>query len=140
MKRLILPLITAAVCAIAVPVSAQTKDLAGSWTFDVEKSNTKDGPPVLVTTLSDTEFTARVGDAKAPAIVFKLDGSETAMKDGGKTKAAWQGNKLLVTVISPRGGVDNITFSRDGDWLVMEGIKPQQGPMKLYFKKTPSKL
>ena len=138
MKRLILPLITAAVCAIAAPVSAQSKDLAGSWTLDVEKSSSKDGPAVLVITLSDTEFTARVGDVKAPAITFKLDGSETAMKDGGKTKASWQGHKLLATVISPRGGVDNITFSRDGDWLVMEGIKPQHGPMKLYFKKTPS--
>lgn len=140
MKRLILPLITAAVCAIAAPASAQSKDLAGSWTLDVEKSSSKDGPPVLVITLTDTEFTARVGDAKAPAMTFKLDGSETAIKDGGKTKAAWQGNKLLATVISPHGAAETITFSRDGDWLVMEGVKPKHGPMKLYFKKTASKL
>lgn len=141
MKRLILPfVIAAAVCAISAPVSAQSKDLAGSWTLDVEKSGTKEGPPMFIITLSDKEFTARAGDPKAPMMTFKLDGTETDLQGGGKTKAAWHGNKLEATVTNPKGNGDTISFSRDGAWLVMEGTSPQHGPMKLYFKKTPAKL
>ena len=130
----------AAVAAFVAPVSAQSKDLAGSWTLDVEKSGTKDGPPMMVLTLTDKELTARAGDPKAPTMTFKLDGTETEMTGGMKTKAAWKGNKLEATVISPKGASETISFSRDGAWMLMEGNSPQHGPMKLYFKKTPAKL
>jgi hypothetical protein len=140
MKRLLLLMMTAAVCAIAAPVSAQSKDLAGSWTLDVEKSGTKNGPAILVITLTDKEFTARPGDEKAPVMAFKLDGTETTMKSGAKTKASWNGHKLDVTVISPHGVAENLSFSRDGDWLLMQGVSKTDGPMKLYFKKTPATL
>jgi hypothetical protein len=137
MKRLILPLVVAAAVGVAAaPAAAQSKDLSGSWTLDVEKSGTKDGPSLLVITLTDTEFTAGFGNAKAPAMTFKLDGTETALKDGGKSKASWRGNKLDATVISPHGVAETVSFSRDGEWLVMEGVKPKHGPLKLYFKKT----
>jgi hypothetical protein len=137
MKRLILPLAVAAVCAIAAPASAQSKDFSGSWTLDIEKSGTKDGPSLLVLTLTEKELTARAGNAKAKVITFKLDGTETVTNDV-RTKASWNGHKLNATVISPQGAAETISFSRDGAWLLMEGNSPERGPMKLYFKKTPA--
>jgi hypothetical protein len=139
MKRLILPLVVAAAVGAAV-ASAQSKDLSGSWTLDVERSGTKNGPSMLVITLTDKELTARGGDPKAPPMTFTLDGSETTMKDGAKTKASWNGNKLDATVISPHGVAETVSFSRDGEWLLMQGVSKKDGPMKLYFKKTPAKL
>jgi hypothetical protein len=141
MKQLILPLVIAAAVGVtAASAASQSKDLSGSWTLDVEKSGTKNGPSILVLTLTDKELTARPGDEKAPAMIFKLDGTETAMKDGAKTRASWNGNKLDATVISPHGVAETISFSRDGEWLVMQGVSKKDGPMKLYFKKTPAKL
>ena len=71
---------------------------------------------------------------------FKLDGTETPAEKGGKTKAAWNGNKLDATFISKDGNAETITFSRDGAWLVMEGKSKDHGPMKFYFKKDAGKL
>ena len=68
MKRLILPIVmVATVLAAATPAFAQSKDLAGSWMLDAEKSATKDGPPKIVLTLTDKEFTARLGGDTARA-------------------------------------------------------------------------
>jgi len=129
------------VCAGAATTFAQgKKDLGGTWLLDVEKSGRKDGPQTLVLTLTEKEFTGRVGGATAPAFTFMLDGTETTQKDGAKTKAAWNGNKLEATVISAQGAKETLTFSRDGAWLVMEGVSPEQGAMKFYFKKDAGKL
>lgn len=139
MKRLMLSIATLAiVLATPTPAVAQGKDFAGSWVLDVEKSGSKDGPPMIVLTLSDKEFTARMGSDTARVMTFKLDGTETALAEGARTKAAWNGNKLAATVVTDRGP-ETITISRDGAWLVMEGSHPEQGPMKLYFKKAPAK-
>jgi hypothetical protein len=140
MKRLILPFVTAAACAIAAPAFAQSKDFSGSWTLDVEKSGTKDGPAAMIFTMTDKELTARAGHPNAPAMTFALDGTETVMKEGAKTKAAWKGNKLDATVIDKNGIAETLTISRDGAWLVMETNSRHGGPLKLYFKKTPAKL
>ena len=140
MKRLILPFVTAVVCAIAAPAFAQTKDFAGSWTLDVEKSGTKDGPATMIFTMTDKELTAKAGHPNAPAMTFALDGTETTMKEGAKTKAVWRGTKLDAMVTSPSGVPETVTISRDGAWLVMETTSRQSGPQKLYFKKTPAKL
>lgn len=59
MKRLILPLIVAVVCAITAPALAQSKDFAGSWTLDVEKSGTKDGPPTMTSQANESSAAAR---------------------------------------------------------------------------------
>ena len=140
MKRLIRPLaFVAALGGIALPASAQSKDLSGSWTLDVEKSGTKDGPALLVLALNDKELTARAGNPKAPLLVFKLDGTETVLNEV-KTRGAWNGNKLDATVINSEGTAETVSFSRDGAWLLMEAKSSQHGPMKLYFKKTPDKL
>lgn len=140
MKRLMLPFITAVVCAIATPASAQSKDFAGSWTLDVEKSGTKDGPSTMVLTMTDKELNARAGHPNAPAMTFALDGTETVMKNGAKTKAVWKGHKLDASVVDHNGVAETITISRDGAWLVMETTSRQGGALKLYFKKTPAKL
>ncbi len=141
MKRLLLPLIVAVVCALASPAFAQSRDFAGSWTLDVEKSGTKDGPSMMVFTQTEKELTAKAGHEKAPLMTFALDGTETTMKEGAKTKAVWRGSKLDATVTSPAGVAETITISRDGAWLVMDVTSRNGGaPMKLYFKKTPAKL
>ena len=139
MKRLILPIVMfATVLAAATPAFAQSKDIAGSWMLDAEKSGKTDGPPAIVLTLTDKEFTARLGGEKARLMTFKLDGTETVLAEGFKTKAVWKGNKLDATVVSERGP-ETVTFSRDGAWLVMEGSHAEHGPMKFYFKKAPAK-
>lgn len=141
MKRLILPLVLAVIGATPALVLAQSKDFAGSWTLDVEKSGTKDGPPTMVFTQTDKELTAKAGHEKAPLMTFALDGSEKTMPEGGKTKAVWRGTKLDAIVTSPAGVAETVTISRDGAWLLMEVTSRQSGtPMKLYFKKTPAKL
>ena len=140
MKRLIVPFVMCAAMLMPSTVFAQSKDLAGSWTLDVEKSGKKDGPPMVVIELTDKEFTAKMGNEKAKPLTFKLDGSETATPDGYKTKAGWKGNKLDATLINPRGEGETISFSRDGAWLVMEGQSKEHGPMKFFFKKTTPKL
>ena len=139
MKRLILPIVMlATVLAAATSAFAQSKDFAGSWVLDAEKSGSKDGPPMIVVTMTDNQFTARLGSNDARLMTFKLDGTEMTLAEGVKTKAVWKGNKLSATVESDRGP-ETITISRDGAWLVMEGAHPEHGPMKLYFKKAPAK-
>jgi hypothetical protein len=142
MKRL-MPFVSALAIAATTTLTAQSKDLAGTWLIDAaksaEKSGKAPGPPMMVLTLTDKEFTARMGSANGPAMSFKLDGTETTGQHGEKTKAAWKGNKLDATIISENGVPETITFSRDGEWLVMEGTMPKHGPVKFYFKKAPAK-
>lgn len=123
--------------AVATPVLAQSKALAGTWALDAEKSVPKQGPPLVVLTLTAKEFTARLGSATAREMKFTLDGKETEPIPGVKTKAVWKGAKLEATVTTPNGP-ETITFSREGAWMVMEG-KNAQGPMKFFFKKAPAK-
>lgn len=119
---------------------AQSRDLAGSWVLDVEKSGKKEGPPAIDITLTAAEFIAKVGSEKAPSLTFKLDGTETPAEMGAKTKAAWNGNKLDATLISRDGNAETITFSREGAWLVMEVRSKEDGPLKFYLKKAAGKL
>jgi len=140
-KRLVVALAVIAFAGTGMAtVFAQSKDLGGTWVLDVDKSGRKDGPQTIVLTLTEKELTGRVGSATAPAFVFKLDGTETTQKDGAKTSAAWKGSKLEATVTSAQGAHETITFSRDGAWLVMEGVNPEKGAMKFFFKKDPGKL
>jgi hypothetical protein len=139
MKRLMMPIVMfVTILAAATPSFAQSKEFAGSWLLDTDKSGSKDGPPMIVVTMTDKEFTARLGSETARLMTFKLDGTEFTQTEGVKTKAAWSGNKLAVTVVTERGP-ETLTISRDGAWLVMEGVHPEHGPMKLYFKKAPAK-
>ena len=136
MKRLIVPIVTI-VAVLAAPLTfAQSRDLAGKWVLDVEKSGSKDGPPVVVITLTDKEFTVRMGADTAPVMTFKLDGTETAHK-AGKTKAAWKGARLEAT-LSTETRSETLSFSRDGSWLVVESLTSDVGPKRLFFKKAPA--
>lgn len=140
MKRLMSMFVAAAVTfAAAAPAVAQSKQLAGSWAFDAEKSKPKEGPPLVVITQSESELTVRLGSATSKVMTFKLDGTESKVGDTHKTKAGWKGNRLEATVTSPTYS-ETIAFSREGDYLVMEGKSDEHGPMKLYFKKVPSGL
>jgi hypothetical protein len=139
MKRLIIAIVALAAVFGGPIMSGQGKDLAGTWLLDAEKSATKDGPPVVILLLSEKEFTARFGNEKAKAMTFSLDGTERVMPDGHKTKAAWKGSRLEATVTPPDRGPETVTFSRDGNWLVVEPNSKEHGPQKLYFKKAPAK-
>jgi len=141
MKRFVmLTVVVIAAFASARTTLAQGKDLGGTWVLDAEKSGTSDGPKQIVTTLSASEFTARMGGEKAQVMTFKLDGTETTVKYGetvrATTKAGWKGDKLEAIVITERS-TETVTFSRDGAWLVIEAPASEKGPMKLYFKKAP---
>src|SRR5262245_4311181 len=142
MTRLML-FVSALAVTVTTVVVAQTRDLAGTWLIDPEKSaetsGKAPGPPMMVITLTEKEFTARMGSDTAATMTFKLDGTETALKGGARTKAAWKGQKLEATVISENGVPETITFSRDGAWMVMEGMMPKHGPVKFFFKRAPAK-
>ena len=140
MKRLMIPIVMlSAVLAAVTPAFAQSKDFAGSWVFDAEKSGSKDGPPMIVVTLTDKELTARLGSETARLMTFRLDGTEMTTAEGAKTTAVWKGSKLAATVVMPDRSPETVTMSREGAWLVMEGTSHDHGPMKLYFKKAPAK-
>ena len=140
MKRLMKVIVMlAAMLIAAAPAFAQSKDLAGSWVLDVEKTGKKDGPPAVVITLTDKEFSAQIGGESAPSIVLKLDGTESVLKTGQKAKASWNGNKLEATMLEGRGGPETLIFSRDGSWLLVEGKSEDDKPMKFYYKKAPAK-
>jgi len=97
-KRLMIPLLlTAVILAAAPPAHAQSKDIAGSWTLDATKSGGSNGPPMMILTIKGNDFTARMGAATAPEMSFKLDGTETVMPEGEKTKAVWKD--------APRSGI-----------------------------------
>ena len=135
------------IVAATQAVSAQGRDFAGSWTLDVEKSGSKDGPPVVVITQTAKEFTARFGGEKAQLMPFNLDGTERTIKErGATTRAVWNGDKLEASVKMPteagregNPGPEVVTFSREGAWLVLEAKGTSHAPQKLYFKKAPAK-
>ena len=139
MKRLVTLFVVAAMVASSASAQAQSKELAGSWALDAEKSTSKDAPKMVVLTLTDKEFTTRFGSTTARVMPFKLDGTETAVGENYKTKAVWKGTKLEATVVSPTY-TETITFFREGAWLVMEGSSREHGPLKFYFKKIPAGL
>jgi len=136
MKRL--ACVFAMVMTTAVLAQGQTKQLVGKWLLDIEKSGTKNAPPTMVIETTDKDFKVTLGDdTRTQTMVFKLDGTETEMANQRKTSLAWKGSKLEATVTDARGK-SSVLLSREGDWLVQEGVSPQ-GPTKIYFKKAPAK-
>ena len=135
MKRLILPVVMVLAGLTPMSAAAQGKDLAGSWVLDVEKTGKKEGPPMIVLSFTETEFTAKLGGETAKPTTFKLERPDSA--SGQVMTAVWDGKKLTARIMGP-GGPETPLLYRDGEWLVMEG-KTEQGPMRLYFKKAPVK-
>jgi hypothetical protein len=136
MKRWIVFILLIAAGLMAGPVSAQSKDVAGSWTLDAAKTGSKEGPPMVVITLAEKEFTARLGSATARLMTFRTDGTETDVSQGVRGKALWKGSRLEATLITPRGP-ETVTFWREGEWLAVEA-STEKGPMKFFFGRTPS--
>ena len=123
------------VALLTASALAQEKDFSGSWVLDAEKSGTNSGPPAMVIKMTAQEFIVTMGEApKTQTVTFKLDGTETAFEHG-RSKAEWNGSRLVATIISERGP-SSVFFSREGAWLVQERESPR-GPVKLYFKKAP---
>ena len=126
------------VAVMTTAVLAQGREFSGSWVLDVEKSGSKQGPPVMTVVLTAKEFKVTMGAGeRVETIVLKTDGTETDIDHGNKGKAEWKGDKLVATIISSHGP-SSVTFSREGAWLVQEG-QSGRGPAKLYFKKAPAK-
>lgn len=121
---------------IATPVLAQTRDLGGTWILDAEKSGTKEGPPVVILTQTDKELTLKAGGEAARLVKYTLDGAEHEFTPGVKTKAVWKGAKLETTLTTVERGVEQITLSREGAWLLAEVKHPERGVMKIYFKRS----
>ena len=123
------------VAALPVLVSAQGRDLAGTWALDTEKSGRSDGPPLVVITQTASEVTLRLGRESARLIPFKLDGSETTLPGGEKSRAKWIRDRFEATLASDHGEDRTFTFSREGSWLVLEADRGH-GPEKHYLKKA----
>jgi hypothetical protein len=138
MKRLMIAMV-ALTALYGGPMSGQSKDIAGTWLLDAEKSATKDGPPMVILSLTSKELEARFGNEKARAMTFTLDGVEQVTSEGAKTKAAWKGSRLEATVTMPGREAETVVFSRDGSWLVVDVSMKERGAQKLYFKKAPAK-
>jgi len=124
------------VFAMSMTALAQSKDFAGSWVLDPEKSGTTQGPPAVIIKMTPAEFRLKLG-SDDQEVLFKLDGSETEQPNGNRSKAVWKGSKLEATLTMSRGA-QSITFSREGAWLVLER-ESSRGPSKLYLKKAPPK-
>jgi hypothetical protein len=138
MKRLMIAMV-ALTALYGGPMSGPSKDIAGTWLLDAEKSATKDGPPMVILSLTSKELEARFGNEKARAMTFTLDGVEQVTSEGAKTKAAWKGSRLEATVTMPGREAETVVFSRDGSWLVVDVSMKERGAQKLYFKKAPAK-
>ena len=133
MKRVIVFILLILVGLMAGPAGAQNRDLTGTWTLDVEKSGSKDGPQSVVITLTAAEFTARLGGPNARLMTFKTDGTEADVSQGVKGKAVWSGNRLDVTLLLS-SGPETVKFSREGAWLVVEP-SVDKGPNKFFYKR-----
>ncbi len=70
----------------------------------------------------------RLGDGAAVVVVGGQPIGSSGQRQGG--------SKLNATVISARGE-ETVTFSREGEWLVVEAKSQDHGQMKFFFKKTP---
>lgn len=133
MKRLIVFIVLIVLGLMAGPAGAQSRDLAGTWILDVEKTGTKDGPPQVIITLTEAQFTARLGGPDARLMTLKTDGTESDVSQGVKGKAVWVGNRLEVTLLLP-SRQESVKFSRDGAWLLVEP-SVEKGPNKFFFKR-----
>ena len=131
--------IVAAVVFTATTALAQSKDFSGTWVLDKTKDGSTNGPEALKITMTAKTITMQPVAEKEGSpkpLVFNLDGTETEMPMGGKGKAEWKGNKLVTTLIGPRG--ESMTWSREGDTLIHE-MTTSKGPQKTYFKKQSPK-
>jgi hypothetical protein len=131
--------LVAAVVFTAVTGLAQSKDFNGTWVLDKTKDGSTNGPEALKITMTAKTITLQPvaeKEGSPKALIFNLDGTETEMPMGGKGKAEWKGNKLVTTLIGPRG--ESMTWSREGDTLIHEMTTPK-GLQKTYFKKQTPK-
>ena len=156
MKRAMLILAALAICA-ALPAAgwAQAKpDFSGSWTMDAAKSDPaparggggggggggrgggRGGGVPMQMTIKQTpaQLTIdRVTPQGTQTAVYKLDGSESTNTLGpaeAKSKAAWEGSKLVITTTQsfngPNGAItieSKDTYSLDGGALMLENTR-----------------
>jgi hypothetical protein len=113
---------------------AQSKDFNGTWVPDPPKSGVSHAPTLKIT-MTAKSISLQPADQKEAALVFNLDGTESEMPRGAKGKAEWKGNKLELTLITPRGP-QSMTWWREGDLLVQEMQTPR-GAEKTSFKRQP---
>ena len=77
MKRLTMTIVAVTTILVLTPaVAAQSRDLAGSWVLDTDKTGKAEGPTRVILTLTDKEFVAKIGRDSLQTYTFKLDGTE----------------------------------------------------------------
>ena len=138
MRRMTAILSVAAIVVIAADFSAQTQpNFAGAWKLDdaaAANGGGRSGTPGPDLTITQSADTLTVQYMKAPGatkLTYKLDGSQSKNVVAGRSgasaeqisKAAWAGNKLVVTT-STGAGEEKRTFALDGEELVIDTSAP----------------
>ena len=167
MKRLTALMAVAALVVGSAMVFAQAKpNFAGKWTLDPAVAPAAGngapgggrggrggglGQELTITQDATTLTLEYVGGGRNPGpmkLAYRLDGSESKNPGmGGQeqvSKAAWQGDHLVVTTQLNFGGnsvEQKRTFSLEGGNLVIESVNPgREGgagtPMKMTYKKA----
>jgi hypothetical protein len=141
MKFVTLCLVLVVAALGAVGLAAQDKpNLSGTWIVVGPEQGIRE-----LTIKHDGSTLSLEGQPDVTKRTFKLDGSETEMSapDGKPllARAAWEGNKLVVTIHFPelKQDIRRVTWVMDADGqLVMEtevlGGKPE-APTKRVFKR-----
>jgi hypothetical protein len=142
MKRARTGLIAAAILAVATMASAQKPDFSGTWTPDPPPAEGGGrgmfGGPLTVKHTGDTLTVERQGrGGNAMTTAYKLDGSETKITMGqgeATAKAKWDGNKIVITTVTPMGE-NTQTWSLEGGVLTIERTGGR-GAGKTTYKKS----
>jgi hypothetical protein len=140
MKRARTGLIAAAILAVATMAYAQKPDFSGTWTpdpppaADAAGGGRGGGGPMTVKHTGDT---LTIEGGRGGPRTYKLDGSETKITMGqmeATAKAKWDGNKVVITTVTPNGEATQ-TWSLEGGVLTIERTGGR-GPSKTTYKKT----
>jgi hypothetical protein len=141
MKRARTGLIAAAILAVATMAYAQKPDFSGTWTPDpppAEGAGRGMGGPMTVKHSGDTLTVERQGRGGQMTTAYKLDGSETKISMGQMemtAKAKWDGNKIVITTITPNGE-NTQTWSLEGGVLTIERTGGRGAGKTTYKKST----
>lgn len=145
-------LVVAVMTVMAGLAFAQAKpDFSGTWVLDEAKSDPMGGPgggrgpagPMTITQTADEFVTETTRGEMVMKQTVKLDGTETVNQMGpmqAKTKAQWDGRKLVVTMSGegPNGPMERkstYSLSEDGKVLTVTMTSPRGDMKRVYNKK-----
>jgi hypothetical protein len=162
MKRMTAALSVAAAVVLSAGLYAQTLNLSGKWTLDMEKTaaanpNQAGGggrgggrmggggmaPQTFTMDAKTLKIERTSQDGTVTATVYNLDGTDSKITMGGRggaapmeviAKAKIEGNKVVI-VTTLANGPQTTSWYMDGEWLVNERVQGEN-TIKTYYKKA----